>query len=419
METFAEWLSKHAPVNSSSRIEWLAHGPRNHVTSFRGYIINGHRFYTIDVERSTQDNGVSIEADTICQSNANDNSHIVGRLSYYEVIRDIILLDYYSFKVSVFRCDWANPRTDIKIEDGFTLVNLHQGLKTFENDPFILASQAKQVLKFQCPMSWNKKEIMECPPESQNTTNIVDDAISIVFGKEAWGRVCGMGFGVTPSKVGASVQTSGTVQQLQTIITSCGICSDVGNEFGSNNDINIGANKSSDFGHISQSNLKNVSHGDIPINAKCKLFHWCVDELVVAEGRIASIDPNTKVHHTILGGSCWKVWVDKDDADGGRASGLDQAAISSYPKFPFAAAKGGDPLCSICLCEYREGEMLRMLPDCGHCFHLLCVDVWLQLNASCPVCRNSPLPTPVQTPISTPLSELAPLAQFVADRRRR
>lgn len=63
--------------------------------------------------------------------------------------------------------------------------------------------------------------------------------------------------------------------------------------------------------------------------------------------------------------------------------------------------------------------MLRMLPDCGHCFHLLCVDVWLQLNASCPVCRNSPLPTPVSTPISTPLSELAPLAQFAADRRRR
>ncbi|XP_042459349.1 RING-H2 finger protein ATL67-like [Zingiber officinale] len=113
------------------------------------------------------------------------------------------------------------------------------------------------------------------------------------------------------------------------------------------------------------------------------------------------------------------IFVAEDDADGGRASGLDQAAISSYPKFPFAAAKGGDPLCSICLCEYREGEMLRMLPDCGHCFHLLCVDVWLQLNASCPVCRNSPLPTPVQTPISTPLSELAPLAQFVADRRRR
>ncbi|KAG6483673.1 hypothetical protein ZIOFF_060325 [Zingiber officinale] len=59
------------------------------------------------------------------------------------------------------------------------------------------------------------------------------------------------------------------------------------------------------------SNLRNVSHGDIRANTKCKLLHWFVDELVVVEGRIASIVPNTKVHHVILGGSCWKVWVDK------------------------------------------------------------------------------------------------------------
>ncbi|XP_073040239.1 uncharacterized protein [Primulina eburnea] len=145
METFAEWLSKQDNVNSSDRIQWLAHGPRKHVTSYMGYIVNGHRFHTIDVERSTQDSGVSIEANNVCQSNANDNSHTVGRLSYNGVIRDIFLLDYYFFKVPVFRCDWANPGTGIKIEDGFTLVNLHQGLKTFESDPFILASQAKQV----------------------------------------------------------------------------------------------------------------------------------------------------------------------------------------------------------------------------------------------------------------------------------
>ncbi|KAJ8471100.1 hypothetical protein OPV22_025443 [Ensete ventricosum] len=109
---------------------------------------------------------------------------------------------------------------------------------------------------------------------------------------------------------------------------------------------------------------------------------------------------------------------DDDGEGGGRASGLDQAVISSYPKFPFSAAKGGDTVCSICLCEYREGEMLRMMPDCHHYFHLLCIDVWLRLNASCPVCRTSPLPTPVSTPISTPLSELVPLSQFAADRNR-
>ena len=51
--------------------------------------------------------------------------------------------------------------------------------------------------------------------------------------------------------------------------------------------------------------MKDVSHGDIRDNAKCKLLHWCVDG-VVAEGRIASTDPKAKVHHVLLGGSCWK-----------------------------------------------------------------------------------------------------------------
>ncbi|XP_075492915.1 uncharacterized protein LOC142530892 [Primulina tabacum] len=174
------------------------------------------------------------------------------------------------------------------------------------------------------------KEIQECPPESQNTTNIVDDAISLVFGKEARGRVRGMGFGVTPSKVRASVKQNRNVQQLSNYgtkpsttnatksarnarneVASGGICSGIGNEVVSNGDIDIGAKKNGNFDHVSQSNLRNVSLGDIRANTKCKLLHCCADELVVAEGRLASTYPNTKVHHVVLGRSCWKVWVDK------------------------------------------------------------------------------------------------------------
>ncbi|XP_073047502.1 uncharacterized protein [Primulina eburnea] len=125
------------------------------------------------------------------------------------------------------------------------------------------------------------KQIQKCPPESQNTTNIVDDAISLVFGKEARGIVRGMGFGVTPSKVGASVKQNGIVQQLQTMVQSLqqqmqkfqlemqemrsmflqsmnqknqqeqvasgGIGSGIRNEVGSNGDIDIGVNKNVKF----------------------------------------------------------------------------------------------------------------------------------------------------------------------------
>ncbi|XP_048612057.1 RING-H2 finger protein ATL67-like [Brassica napus] len=104
------------------------------------------------------------------------------------------------------------------------------------------------------------------------------------------------------------------------------------------------------------------------------------------------------------------------------------AVINSYPKFHFsketsAASSdgfggGGDTSCTICLCEYKEAEMLRMMPECKHYFHLCCLDAWLKLNGPCPVYRNSPLPTPTSTTISTPLSEVVPLSLYAADRRR-
>lgn len=109
---------------------------------------------------------------------------------------------------------------------------------------------------------------------------------------------------------------------------------------------------------------------------------------------------------------------DDDDGDSTVAVGLDQNVINSYPRFEFNRerdlARNNNTMCSICLCEYKDSEMLRMMPDCRHYFHLCCLDSWLKLNGSCPVCRNSPLPTP----LSTPLQEVVPLSQYAADRRR-
>ena len=42
--------------------------------------------------------------------------------------------------------------------------------------------------------------------------------------------------------------------------------------------------------------------------------------------------------------------------------------------------------CTICLCEFDDGEDVRRLP-CMHLFHVACVDQWLTLNKRCPICR--------------------------------
>ncbi|XP_057426418.1 RING-H2 finger protein ATL70-like [Lotus japonicus] len=52
--------------------------------------------------------------------------------------------------------------------------------------------------------------------------------------------------------------------------------------------------------------------------------------------------------------------------------------------------------CSICLMDYKESDLLRLLPGCGHFFHVMCVDPWLRMNLSCPVCRMTPIITRVR-----------------------
>ncbi|XP_040991596.1 RING-H2 finger protein ATL70-like [Juglans microcarpa x Juglans regia] len=93
--------------------------------------------------------------------------------------------------------------------------------------------------------------------------------------------------------------------------------------------------------------------------------------------------------------------------------GLDEAALHRFPKLLYSQVKlnkAGDSTasacCSICLADYRDTDLLRLLPDCGHLFHRKCVDPWLRLHPTCPICPNSP----ALTPLSTPLAEVAPLA---------
>ncbi|KAI9174091.1 hypothetical protein LWI28_011829 [Acer negundo] len=75
-------------------------------------------------------------------------------------------------------------------------------------------------------------------------------------------------------------------------------------------------------------------------------------------------------------------------------TGLDTPTIESYPKTLLGESrrlpKPSDNTCSICLCEYQPKEILRTIPECNHYFHVSCIDEWLRLNATCPMCRNSP-----------------------------
>ncbi|KAK4761558.1 hypothetical protein SAY87_029442 [Trapa incisa] len=51
-----------------------------------------------------------------------------------------------------------------------------------------------------------------------------------------------------------------------------------------------------------------------------------------------------------------------------------------------------DAECCICLSPYEDGVELRELPCCHH-FHCTCVDKWLHINATCPLCKYNILKT--------------------------
>nr|GMD98689.1 putative RING-H2 finger protein ATL21A [Ipomoea batatas] len=75
-------------------------------------------------------------------------------------------------------------------------------------------------------------------------------------------------------------------------------------------------------------------------------------------------------------------------------AGLDLLTIQSYPKMVLGESwelpKPNGNTCPICLSEYQAEEILRSIPDCNHYFHANCIDEWLGLNATCPLCRKSP-----------------------------
>lgn len=73
--------------------------------------------------------------------------------------------------------------------------------------------------------------------------------------------------------------------------------------------------------------------------------------------------------------------------------GLNRATIDSYPKTVLGESQRlpnpNDGTCPICLSDYVPKETLRTIPECNHYFHAECIDEWLKLNATCPLCRNT------------------------------
>ena len=66
--------------------------------------------------------------------------------------------------------------------------------------------------------------------------------------------------------------------------------------------------------------------------------------------------------------------------------GLSQDAVGRFPLTPFHKTESNEGNCTVCLCDYDEGETVMTLP-CLHQFHPDCIRGWLKGHTTCPICR--------------------------------
>ncbi|KAL7235071.1 hypothetical protein ACSBR1_018536 [Camellia fascicularis] len=95
---------------------------------------------------------------------------------------------------------------------------------------------------------------------------------------------------------------------------------------------------------------------------------------------------------------------------GAASRGLDPAVMDMFPTFAYSVVKdqkiGKSALeCAVCLNEFEDDEILRLIPKCDHVFHPECIDAWLTSHVTCPVCRTDLVPQPgesLRVPVLNP-----------------
>ncbi|XP_026396156.1 uncharacterized protein LOC113290785 [Papaver somniferum] len=118
---------------------------------YKRYCVNGFSFCSqANPEKAkTRDSGVTVVASTTFRSSKRDKRPVTNLTRWYGVIRQILELNYGTFKETVFYYNWVKVENGAKIcqDSDFPLVNLSR-LKSHTNisdEPVILAEEAAQV----------------------------------------------------------------------------------------------------------------------------------------------------------------------------------------------------------------------------------------------------------------------------------
>jgi hypothetical protein len=165
----------------SDTVRWISYGPRATIVKYEAYNINGYTFRTKSSDGKVyQNSGVSVEAADLHISKEVASTR---KSFYYGVLQEIWVLDYRFRQIPLFKCDWVNNKSGGVKHDtslGYTLVDLNN--LGHKGDPFILASQARQVFYVQDQKDKRLSIVFNIPSKNyKDTYDEVDEEFSTVI----------------------------------------------------------------------------------------------------------------------------------------------------------------------------------------------------------------------------------------------
>lgn len=163
----------------SETVRWISHGPNTNVLKYDAYDINGYTFRTKCREGKVhQNSGISVVA---TDTHISNEVVTYDQNSYYGVVKEIWVIDYHFKKIPLFMCDWVDNKNGVKKDPvGYTLVEL--GRLGHKDDPFILASQARQVFYVTDQLNKKWSIVFMTPPKNyRDTYDDVDEEFSTVL----------------------------------------------------------------------------------------------------------------------------------------------------------------------------------------------------------------------------------------------
>lgn len=128
------------PQSFSTEIRLLSRGPSKSVSQYSGCLVSVYRLHTQsrEMNKKSQNSGVVVKG-----------SHGENMIDFYGILQEVLELEYLgeNKRVLVFKCDWfrVDDQNGLRIDKESKVTSINASRRWYQDQPYILASQAKQV----------------------------------------------------------------------------------------------------------------------------------------------------------------------------------------------------------------------------------------------------------------------------------